>query len=424
MTSKTTYLLTGDIGGTNSRMGLYSTGDNIPLMVKTFRNLECLPKKETGIFQTNIIIPFLEECWSTVRHIEPIESSNIVASLAVAGPVRNNKVSMSNLHGIVIDGDAITNADNNPYLKSIKVCTIINDFVAQGYGCLTLTPKEVIELTPGSLKMIDPTGPKACVGAGTGLGECFLTPSSDGNDGGVYSCFPSEGGHVEWAPRTDLEVKMWKFLKDKFGHKKRISVERIVSGTGLANVYEFLASEFPNKIDPNVHKEFLEAGDLQGKVVATSAKSCELCELAMETMITSYGAEVGCVGIKFFPTGGLYVTGGLTPKNIDWITGKNCKGGFSYFLDAYRDKGRVSPILDNVPLLAVLTEDLGVRGAVKSAQLEYEKFQARSGDSIVTASEKYEKDADKYKRLFQLSVAFSLGALVGIHVLSSRPSRP
>ena len=207
MTKKTTYLLTGDIGGTNSRMGLYSTGDNIPLMVKTFRNLECLREKETGIFQTNIIIPFLEECWSNIRQIEPIESSNIVASLAVAGPVRNNKVSMSNLHGIVIDGDAITNADNSPYLKAIKVCTIINDFVAQGYGCLTLTPKEVIELTPGSLKMIDPTGPKACVGAGTGLGECFLTPSSDSNGGGSYSCFPSEGGHVEWAPRTDLEGK-------------------------------------------------------------------------------------------------------------------------------------------------------------------------------------------------------------------------
>ena len=79
---------------------------------------------------------------------------------------------------------------------------------------------------------------------------------------------------------------MWKFLKDKFGHKKRISVERIVSGTGLANVYEFLASEFPSKIDQKVHKEFLDAGDLQGKVVATSAEKCELCKLAMETMIT------------------------------------------------------------------------------------------------------------------------------------------
>ena len=79
---------------------------------------------------------------------------------------------------------------------------------------------------------------------------------------------------------------MWKFLKDKFGHKKRISVERIVSGTGLANVYEFLASEFPSKINQNVHTEFLDAGDLQGKVVATSTKKCDLCQLAMETMIT------------------------------------------------------------------------------------------------------------------------------------------
>jgi glucokinase len=79
---------------------------------------------------------------------------------------------------------------------------------------------------------------------------------------------------------------MWKYLKDKFSHNKRISVERVVSGTGLANVYEFLADEFPNQIEPKVHKEFLQAGDLQGKVVATNAKTCKLCELAMETMMT------------------------------------------------------------------------------------------------------------------------------------------
>lgn len=79
---------------------------------------------------------------------------------------------------------------------------------------------------------------------------------------------------------------------------------------------------------------------------------------------SSYGSEVGSVGVKLIPTGGLYVTGGLTPKNIDWIEGED-----TCFMKAYRDKGRVSPILDSVPLLAVMTEDLGVRGAIKSAQM-------------------------------------------------------
>lgn len=187
-------------------MGLYMVGSNLPLLVKTYRNADHLKQKQDGIFETNIIVPFLKECWTTVKQLAPIESTDIVASMAVAGPVRDNKVAMSNLHGIVIDGDAIaSNNDDDQYMAAIQVCKIINDFVAQGYGCLTLQPEEVVELIPGSLKKMDPTGPKACVGAGTGLGECFLTP----DEMGVYSCFASEGGHVEWAPRTDLEGNFW-----------------------------------------------------------------------------------------------------------------------------------------------------------------------------------------------------------------------
>lgn len=257
----TTYLLTGDIGGTNSRMGLYSADSNIPLMVKHYRNQDYLKGKEDGIFETMIIAPFLKQCWKECG-LADLGSADIITCLAVAGPVRANTVSMSNLHNLIIDGNAIANqkyCSQDPYVARIKVCKIINDFVAQGYGCLTLDPKEIRELNPGSYKNMDPMGPKVCVGAGTGLGECFLTPDVDGN----YSCFPSEGGHVEYAPRNDLEVNLWKYVKAKFGYENRISVERIVSGRGLANVYEFLAKEFPDRIDPKVHAEFESEDDMQ-----------------------------------------------------------------------------------------------------------------------------------------------------------------
>lgn len=273
----TSYLLTGDIGGTNSRMGLYLVGTHTPLGVVTYRNADHLPRKEKGIFTRNIIAPFLKHCWETIPNMEPIELAEIVSCLAIAGPVKHNKVIMSNLHNIEIDGDAITgDADDsgpigNQYIKSIKACKIINDFVAQGYGCLTLKYSEIRELTPNALQKIDPTGPKACVGAGTGLGQCFLTPDEHGQ----YNCFPSEGGHVEWAPRTDLEIKMLKFLKERFASKSRISVERIVSGTGLANCYDFLAQEFPDKRNPEIHEEITNAGDLKGKSIAMGAKTCE-----------------------------------------------------------------------------------------------------------------------------------------------------
>ena len=145
-----------------------------------------------------------------------------------------------------------------------------------------MKPDELRELNPGSLSKMDPTGPKVCVGAGTGLGECFLTPDADG----TYTCFPSEGGHVEWAPRNDLEIKLWKYLKQKFKYRNRISVERVVSGPGLANVYEFLAKEFPGNVDKKIHKEFEGAGDMKGKVVAVnSSVKGSLCAQAMEIMM-------------------------------------------------------------------------------------------------------------------------------------------
>jgi glucokinase len=282
----TTYLLTGDIGGTNSRMGLYDPSKTKPLHVVYYRNLDSLDQNVPGIFEQKIIAPFLEECWDKhIPTLAPLEHVEIVSCLAIAGPVRHNRVSMSNLHDIVIDGDAIAShryCNGNNYLTKIKVCKIINDFVAQGYGCLTLHPSEIKELSPKSHARVDPHGPKVCVGAGTGLGECYLTPDAEGS----YTCFPSEGGHVEWAPRNDLEIKLWKYLKQKFNYSHRVSVERVVSGVGLANCYEFLAAEFPHRVDPTMHDAFLVAEDLQGKVVSDQAHTVpgSLGEQALEIM--------------------------------------------------------------------------------------------------------------------------------------------
>ena len=162
------------------------------------------------------------------------------------------------------------------------------------------------------------TGPKVCVGAGTGLGECYLTQTQ--NDG-AYTCFPSEGGHVEYAPRNDVEISLFQYISQKFASHHRISVERVVSGIGLANVYEFLANEYPEKVNATVHQEFDAAKDDKGRVVAENAQPGTLCRQAMDIMMSAYGCEVGSAAIKWIPLGGLFVTGGLTPKNIDHIDG-------------------------------------------------------------------------------------------------------
>mmetsp|Transcript_16858 Transcript_16858/g.30530 ORF Transcript_16858/g.30530 Transcript_16858/m.30530 type:complete len:284 (+) Transcript_16858:106-957(+) len=281
---KTHYLLTGDIGGTNSRLGLYDLSSSIPLCVKIYQNEEELRVgASNGIFEKKIIVPFLNLCWETVPGLAPVELTEIVACLACAGPVEDNRCIMSNRDNIVVDGDTIVKQTyvKDKYLSAIKVCKVINDFLAQGYGCLTLEPNEVRELMPDSHSKIHPSGPKVCVGAGTGLGQCYLTVGPDGN----YECYPSEGGHVEFSPRTEVQVKMLKYLMEKFESRHRVSVERVVSGPGLANVYEFLANEYPEQVDPKVHEAFLNAEDQKGKVVSENAKEGTLCREAIRIMI-------------------------------------------------------------------------------------------------------------------------------------------
>lgn len=365
-----TYIFVGDIGGTNTRLAIYSTSSasSLPIYQKEYSNEKYITDPSKS-FEHDIFLPFLSEC-----DIEWDHNTAVIACFAVAGPVRNNKVTMTNLGGqsfvsakdvdssrleIVLDGNKVE-SNSHGLLRFISRCKIVNDFVGQGYGLLDLDlDKEVVELTPGSRKMMDPLGPKACVGAGTGLGECFLTTSSLHPEEG-YECYPSEGGHVDFAPRDALQMKLLEYLKDKFDQPHRVSVERVVSGKGLANVYEFLAKQFPDKVNGDLHKEFESAGALQGRVVGVNANNnaCPLCVQAMEIMMSAYGAEVGNCGVKFIPTGGLYVSGGLTPKNIKFIQGKD-----SPFMKAYGDKGRMSKLLENVPLVGVLVEDLGLRGA-------------------------------------------------------------
>lgn len=367
------YLLCGDIGGTNTRLALFDPSSKDPIYSKEYRNINIITDKSKS-FESDIFSPFLDEA-------ELDDNSDIIACFAVAGPVKNNSVTLTNLGGHVVsdskndhermevklDGKSIEQ-NHNGSLKRIVRCKIINDFVGQGYGLLDLDlDSEVIELLPGSKKLIDPFGPKACVGAGTGLGECFLTTSSLHPEDG-YECYASEGGHVDYAPRTDVEVGLWNYLKKKFDQQNRISIERVVSGKGLANCYEYLASAFPEKVTEQVHKEFENANDMQGRVVGIHANqaTCSLCVQAMNIMMAAYGAECGNASVKFIPTGGLYVSGGLTPKNINFI-----KGTDSPFMKAYHDKGRLSGLLDHIPLFAVLVEDLGMRGARVCALREY-----------------------------------------------------
>lgn len=365
----TDFILAGDIGGTNSRFQIFTAGSRDPIYTNWYSNLEHF--KVSFIDVVQVFFKDLVEN-TTFKSMSP-ENVTIVGSFACAGPVANNKVVMTNIgEWAVIDGAEMEKCEDG-WMSALKRSKIVNDFVGQGYGALDLNvddPKEGVFINGGKTN-IDPLGPKAMLGAGTGLGECYLTISSLNPESG-YECYPSEGGHVEFAPRDDMQVEMVNFIKAKYGENHRISAERIVSGRGLANVYDFLSQKYPEKRNEAIYQEFLVAKDLQGKVVGVNQKNCELCALAGEIFASAYGSEAGSCALKWIPTGGLFVSGGLTGKNMNLIEGVD-----SPFMKAYFDKGRLSGLVKKIPVFACMTEDLGLRGARVCAQREYDAFKKR-----------------------------------------------
>jgi len=336
----TLFLLAGDIGGTNTRLALYSAPENLnseekrlsapvytpPLFLKKYVNEIHLPT-DNHSWEHEILLPFLQEACE-INVLPNDNSASIVACLAVAGPVDTirNRVTMTNIlrpnhssSSLVLDGGAIESSSLG-LLQCIRKCFLVNDFIGQGYGLLTLNDNDttrIVELIPGSFQRLNRNGPKACVGAGTGLGQCYLTPSftprqtTEAVDASLsYTCYPSEGGHVDYAPRRPYLHQLHTYLKHKYNEQYRISVERVVSGRGIVDVYEFLVQTFPQLVDEDVHKAFLLAED-RGRFLGEQAnrdfveKKVGLFQLAMDIVMEAYGAEVANAALKFLPTGEL-----------------------------------------------------------------------------------------------------------------------
>ncbi|EGD78556.1 hypothetical protein PTSG_09250 [Salpingoeca rosetta] len=245
---KKTFVMAGDVGGTNARFALF----NVPKGSATVPETELLKSHQlvfTRNYKNNDFAQFADAVSRFLQDVETETGEAVTAiataCFAVAGPVFKNVVQLTN-RGWNIAAPDLERTFN------IGAVKLVNDFAANGYGLLTLDTSEYEVLQEGKC---DPTAPIGLIGAGTGLGECFLTSKN-----GEYDAFPCEGGHVEFAPRSDIEVEMLQFLSKKFGTqgaRGRVSCERIVSGKGIVNVYEFLAHRFPDKVDKKKHEEIM-----------------------------------------------------------------------------------------------------------------------------------------------------------------------
>ena len=241
---------------------------------------------------------------------------------------------------------------------------LINDFEAIGYGVLGLEPDDIYELQTG---VPNHNSPMAVLGAGTGLGQGFLLPVGE-----EYAVFPSEGGHVDFAPQSELEFQLRKYLIEKHGIS-RVSEERVVSGQGIISIYQFLrdrqyASETKEigEIMDAWERKAGQRRDLEDPAAMISKAATEKTDLlsqkTMEIFIKAYGSEAGNISLKFLPRGGVYIAGGVTAKNLELIkTGE--------FMHAFKSKGRVSHLLDEVPVRVVLNQHVGLIGStIRSAR--------------------------------------------------------
>ncbi|MDB5098328.1 MAG: glucokinase [Cyanobacteria bacterium RYN_339] len=319
--------LAGDIGGTKVIMALYEVeGDQITQTAE-----KRYVSAEHATF-TEILVDFRKE------HDAPVAATG----LGVAGPVFDRRCQATNLPWVI---DARELEASQP----VGRVALVNDFKAAALGVLHLKPGEWVDLNPGTTQ---PHGPIAVLGAGTGLGQALLFYSDK-----RYHVVPTEGGHKDFAPRTDDEIGLLKFLRERHG---RVSYERVLSGAGLHAVYDYV-------VTTRTSPELAEVRDAMAKEDAAAVISQwgqsgkdPNCVKALDIFATVYGAEAGNLALQIVATGGVYLTGGIGPKNV----GKLLDGSF---LKGYLTKGRFSKMVADIPCKLVTNKNVGLLGAAAAA---------------------------------------------------------
>lgn len=341
-----TLLLAGDIGGTKTILRLAETSTN-----SDSKAPRPLYEKQYASHDFPDLVPMVRQFFQEASEPLGYEPAPEKACFAIAGPVVNNTSKLTNL-GWVLEADRLLET------LGFSHVTLVNDFAAVGYGILGLESADLYTLQEGDLQ---PSAPIAVIGAGTGLGQGFLIQLSDG-----YHVFSSEGGHADFAPRSEIEFQLSRYLLDRH-NIERVSAERVVSGQGIVSIYRFLR-------DRQVAPECEEVGQIlrtweqqtgrnektvdPAAAIARAAleKRDALSEQTMQIFVDAYGAEAGNLALKLLPYGGLYIAGGIAGKNLPLM-----KEGS--FLHAFTQKGRMRSLLERIPVHIVLNPQVGLIGA-------------------------------------------------------------
>ena len=323
-------ILAGDIGGTSTRLALFQVVQG---------KLDATYEKVFSSRLNDGIIAVVRQF--SAEHGQKVEQ----ACFGLSGPVLNGRGKASNLSWFV-------DACELRRELGIEAVHVINDLEANAYGISALSERDFVVLNEGSSSV---KGNAAVISAGTGLGEAGLFW-----DGKRHHPFATEGGHVDFAPRNELESNLLRHLEKTYAH---VSYERVLSGPGLLNIYRFLRDT--GRATESAAIEAAMRSDDPSSVIAQAAlaASCPLCEQALDVFVSIYGAAAGNLVLKLKAIGGLYLGGGIAPKIIEKL-----KGGD--FLEAYRSKGRLRSLCEATTVRVITNAKAALTGAARYSALQ------------------------------------------------------
>lgn len=341
-------ILAGDVGGTKVHLALYS-----------FEQGQLKPRRDqkfpAGEFATldDVVKRFLG-----ANDGHPAENLReiVAACFGCPGPVRDGRLKLTNLPWTLDTRDLRTSL-------GIEHIFLINDLEANGYGIPELAPEAVHVLHPGDPSTV---GHRGLVSAGTGLGEALLIWDAAKRR---HLPIPSEGGHCDFAARNESEIALLNYLRRTLNG--RVSFERVVSGIGLKNIYAFLRDDQKME-EPAWLRDRMTSED-PNAVIGTCGEdgSSELCSRTLEIFAEAYGAEAGNVALKVLAMGGIYLGGGIAPKVLKTL-------GNGGFVKAFLDKGRLSPLLQAIPVRIILDDTCALLGAAAYAEARASELSGRS----------------------------------------------
>ena len=328
-------ILAGDVGGTKADFALFARRDGRLVELRRERvPTEAWPALEP------LVERFLGK---DLPHLS-------AAAIGVAGPVRDGRVVGTNLPFIV-------EARPLAALLGLPSVSLLNDLEATAHGLASLEPSDTRELHPGK---IDPDGAACVLAAGTGLGQSFVvrgTPDPDRPDEPVpIVVHASEGGHADYAPRTPLEWELANWIAAR--HDGHASWERVLSGQGLANIYEFLR-ETGRADEPAWLAQARAEGDANAAIAAADGKA-PLATLTIDLFVDAYAAQAGNLALTYLASGGVFLAGGIAPR----LAARLSDGRFAR---AYVAKGRMSSLVASMPVRLVLNDRTALLGAAAVA---------------------------------------------------------